>query len=110
MGECLLEANGLNNDNDFPYNNYHGIPKGKSSDEIGPPKSTLAGLVERLCKWFGANPLDNRKDIDTTYGSLLNRTAPSPLAEELNWRRNQIMEHHYLPRLISVQSPFALPL
>eukprot|EP00956_Cyclotella_meneghiniana_P002415 scaffold2726_cov57-Cyclotella_meneghiniana.AAC.1 len=101
MVECLFEANGLNNDNDPPYNNYHGRPKGKSTDEIRPPKSTLAGLVERLCKWFGANPLDKRKDIDTTYGSLLNRTAPSPSAEELNWRSNNEPTDEHIIRILS---------
>ena len=115
MGECLLEANGLNNDYDFPYDNYHGRPKGKSTDEIRPPKSTLAGLVEWLCKWFGANPLDNRKDIDITYGSLLNRTVPSPSVEELNWRRNNEPADEHISRRSSdlwhesIEGPIAPP-
>ena len=102
MGECL-EANGLDNDNDFPCDNHHDRSKGKTTDKIQPPKSTLASMVEKMCKWFGfgANPMDNDTDIDTTSHSFLNRSVPIPSTEELNGRRKNEPANEQISRILS---------
>ena len=103
MGECLLGANGLDNDNDFPYENHHGRSVVESPDEIPPPKSIRADAVEKMCKWFGPIPSDNDKDINTTSHFLRNRNASASWIEEERYcgSNNKLAENRKQSRLAS---------
>ena len=91
MGERLLEANGLYNDNDLPDEYHHGRSEAELQDGIEPLKSTRADTVEKICKWFGLIPSDNNKDIVTTNHHLRNRNAVASWTEEDNWgSRNEL--------------------
>eukprot|EP00956_Cyclotella_meneghiniana_P004608 scaffold5671_cov36-Cyclotella_meneghiniana.AAC.9 len=91
MGERLLEANGLYNDNDLPDEYHRGRSEAESQDGIEPLKSTRADMVEKICKWFGLIPSDNNKDIVTTNHHLRTRNAVASWTEEDNWgSRNEL--------------------
>ena len=62
MDERFLEANGLNNDDDFPRTTDHGEPKETWTESNEPPRSTRSNPVEAMCKWTGADPSDCAKE------------------------------------------------
>eukprot|EP00956_Cyclotella_meneghiniana_P018308 scaffold30409_cov96-Cyclotella_meneghiniana.AAC.2 len=72
MGERFLEANGLNNDGDFPRATHHGEPRETSTATNQPPRSTRSNQAIAMCEWIGANSLDYAKDMDLINRQLRN--------------------------------------